>query len=184
MITETRLRTWCEDDIPFIRDVLWRTWLSSLSGFIPRTDLEAYFQEHYNPEALFTRLCDPYTGCIVAEVGPTIAAVEITRLSREEDRFYVSSLYVLPEFQSMGLGKGLMKLAAANAKEYGLKEVWLGVMVENHAAVEWYRRLGFQIVEEQPFRMGKSVVRHYIGYVPADALLRSHPQPPMPTDAL
>jgi ribosomal protein S18 acetylase RimI-like enzyme len=171
MMTETRYRTWCEDDIPFIRDVLWRTWLSSLGRFIPEDDLASYFAEHYNPQALFARLCDPQVGCMVAEVGPTIAAVEITRLAREEQRFYVSSLYVLPEFQSLGLGRGLMKLAAANARQYGLDRVWLGVMVKNDQAVEWYRRLGLQIVEELPFRMGTTVVNHYIGYVLTDALL-------------
>ena len=170
MMMEAGYRTWCEDDIPAIRDVLWQTWLSSLGRFIPESDLATYFDEHYNVQALHARLCDPQVGCLVAEVGPTLAAVEITRLAREEQRFYVSSLYVLPEFQSMGLGRGLMKLAAANARQYGLDRVWLGVMVQNDQAVAWYRRLGFQSVEEQPFQMGKTVVNHYIGYVPADAL--------------
>jgi len=171
VVTETLYRTWCEDDIPLIRDVLWRTWVSSMGSFIPRDDLGAYFAEHYNPQVLFARLCDPEVGCMVAEVGPTIAAVEITRMAREEQRFYVSSLYVLPEFQSMGLGRGLMKLAAANAKQYGLDRVWLGVMVQNVQAVEWYRKLGLQVVEELPFQMGKTVVNHYIGFIPADKLL-------------
>ena len=43
-------------------------------------------------------------------------------------------------------------------------KVWLGVMKDNAKALEWYKKLGFQFVEEEPFKMGNTEVLHLIGY--------------------
>jgi ribosomal protein S18 acetylase RimI-like enzyme len=51
----------------------------------------------------------------------------------------------------------------ANEKHYG--KVWLGVMKQNTKAVEWYKKLGFEFVEEEPFTMGATKVLHLIGFI-------------------
>jgi ribosomal protein S18 acetylase RimI-like enzyme len=64
----------------------------------------------------------------------------------------------------MGIGGALMQAAEQKAVEAGIGEIWLGVMVQNTPALEWYRRNGFVFVEEAPFTMGRTTVNHLIGY--------------------
>jgi ribosomal protein S18 acetylase RimI-like enzyme len=66
----------------------------------------------------------------------------------------------------LGLGKQLMAFAADHAKTYDLDRVWLGVMVDNTAALLWYQNMGYQIIEKTPFTLGKTTVEHYIGFIP------------------
>jgi ribosomal protein S18 acetylase RimI-like enzyme len=79
-------------------------------------------------------------------------------------KFYVSSLYVLPEFQGFGLGKKLLNESYRIAKEKQYCKVWLGVMKQNVKSLEWYQNLGFIFNEEEPFQMGSTQVMHLIGY--------------------
>jgi ribosomal protein S18 acetylase RimI-like enzyme len=57
-----------------------------------------------------------------------------------------------------------MKTAEDRAVALGMSEVWLGVMIQNTPALEWYKRTGFHFVEEAPFTMGNTTVVHLIGY--------------------
>jgi ribosomal protein S18 acetylase RimI-like enzyme len=59
-----------------------------------------------------------------------------------------------------------MAFAADHAKTYDLDRVWLGVMVDNTAALLWYQNMGYQIIEKTPFTLGKTSVEHYIGFIP------------------
>ncbi|MCK7519164.1 MAG: GNAT family N-acetyltransferase [Ignavibacteriales bacterium] len=79
------------------------------------------------------------------------------------DKFFISSLYVLPEFQGYGIGGKLLQKAEETAIKLKHDKVWLGVMKDNVKALEWYRKIGFQFVEEEPFKMGETEVMHLIG---------------------
>ena len=56
-----------------------------------------------------------------------------------------------------------MKASEEIALTFGADSVWLGVMTKNIPALEWYRKLGFDFVEEAPFVMGNTTVMHLIG---------------------
>jgi len=80
------------------------------------------------------------------------------------EKFFISSLYVLPEFQGYGIGRKLLLKAEETASKLKHDKVWLGVMKDNVKTLEWYRKIGFQFVEEEPFKMGETEVLHLIGY--------------------
>jgi ribosomal protein S18 acetylase RimI-like enzyme len=86
--------------------------------------------------------------------------------NKDENKFYVSSLYVLPKFQGYGIGKELILLAEDKAKQLNYSEVWIGVMEQNVNTLNWYRKLGFNFVSVEPFRMGETEVAHLIGFKP------------------
>ncbi|MBI4430037.1 MAG: GNAT family N-acetyltransferase [Ignavibacteriales bacterium] len=167
---KTEIRVWRKNDFSDIRRVIWNTWMDTYGSFIPEEDLRSFFEEYYNVEALEKQFENPDVVCYVAEVEGRIVAYERTFFNEEEHREYVASLYVMPENQSAGLGRRLMTVAAEEAKKRKLDKVWLGVMVQNTEAVQWYKKMGYQIVEEAPFSMGKTTVPHYIGFVPVEAI--------------
>jgi ribosomal protein S18 acetylase RimI-like enzyme len=160
----TTYREWTMDDTAATQKVLFNTWVASYADFIPMKDIQWYFNNYYS-DINFARLHDdPNTWSYVAEVKEYVVGYARGKVNHEQKRFYLESLYVLPEFQGKGIGTELLKIIEQKAKELHFNEVWLGVMVQNVPSLEWYKKLGFQFVEESPFQMGKTSVNHLIGF--------------------
>ena len=58
----------------------------------------------------------------------------------------------------------MMEFGIETAREMGLDRVWLGVMVDNKPAIDWYLRQGFIFDENKPFVIGKTTIEHLHGY--------------------
>ena len=175
------VRVWKQEDLEKVRSILWDTWMATYSSFIPESDLRSYFDAHYSLQTLHEMLANGDIYGIVAEVAVNVAGCMRCTHARDERRFYVNSVYVLPGYQRLGVGTRLMDEAGRQALACGCDAIWLGVMKQNAAAHEWYKRIGFTFVEEAPFVMGATTVSHVIGFKPIaggevqDSLLsRSH----------
>ncbi len=164
IMNDVLIRDWAVADIPAVRRITWETWVATYAAFVPAEDLRAYFDVHYSPEALGALMADPSNGGFLASVGVVPAGFVRTHWEERESRFYVSSLYVLPEFQGKGIGGRLMAASERKALAQGVRAVWLGVMEQNVRTLDWYRKTGFTFVEEAPFTMGNSTVNHLIGF--------------------
>ena len=160
-----------QDDLETVSCILWETWKKSYSSFIPVDDLSLYFNEHCTSKKLAEQYNDTQAIGFVAECDNVIAGYEKTYYNEKENRLYVHQLYVLPAFQNLGLGKKLMKSAAERAKSLGLEKVWLGVMIKNESAIAWYKKMGYEVVENLPFTMGRTTVDHFIGFIPIRRIL-------------
>jgi ribosomal protein S18 acetylase RimI-like enzyme len=159
------VRRWTLDDLGIIQDVLWKTWLDSYSHFIAEEDLRAYFAEHYDMDSLRSLFYNPMADGFVVEADGKVVGFMRTARDPEENRYFVSSLYVLPQYQATGIGKAMMKRAVDEAKGFRLDRVWVGVMVQNQHTVDWYKSMGYQVVRTEPFSMGNSIVDHHIGFI-------------------
>ena len=160
---EITIRNWTRKDFSIVKNILLETWKNTYT-FIPEEDILTHFEKHYSEDRLIEILNDPFSKGIIAEVN----SVPAGWLKLFEDlinkKFFVSSLYVLPEYQGFGLGKKLLNEAYRIAKEKHFPKVWLGVMKQNVKSLDWYKNLGFVFDEEEPFQMGKTQVMHLIGY--------------------
>ena len=158
------IRPWEKSDLASVRRITWESWNSTYSSFIPENDLKSYFDIHYTEGSLFSMFDDPSMYGLIAEMDGQVAGYARLFFNRDENRLYVSSLYFLPEFEGQGMGSRLLEAAGGYATEKGLDELWIGVMVKNRRALEFYRRMRFKFVREEPFTMGKTAVSHLIGY--------------------
>ncbi len=161
---EISIRPWQKSDLESVRRITWQSWISTYSSFIPESDLKSYFDTHYTEASLLRMFDDPSMQGFVAEVDGHIAGYARLFFNRAENRLYVSSLYLLPEFQGQDIGARLLEEAEGYAVEKRLDELWIGVMVKNTQALLFYRKVGFVFVREEPFTMGKTTVSHLIGY--------------------
>lgn len=164
------IRRWTLDDLAFIQDVLWKTWLDSYSHFIPEADLKSYFSEHYDLDSLRTLFHNPMADGFVALDDNKVVGFMRTARDPEENRYYISSIYVLPQYQTKGLGRGLMVRAAEEARAFRLDRIWIGVMVQNTQALDWYKSMGYEVVRTEPFTMGQSTVDHHIGFIKIESI--------------
>ena len=158
------IRPWQKSDLESIRRITWQSWISTYLSFIPESDLKSYFDTHYTETSVLGMFNDPSMQGFIADVDDHIAGYARLFFNRDENRLYVSSLYLLPEFEGKGIGIRLLESAEGYAAEKGLDELWIGVMVKNRQALLFYRKVGFLFVREEPFTMGKTTVSHLIGY--------------------
>jgi GNAT superfamily N-acetyltransferase len=161
---EIVIRPWQKGDLGVLRKITWQSWISTYSSFIPESDLKSYFDIHYTEASFLSMFGDPFIKGFIAEVNNQIAGYVRLFFNRDENRLYVPSLYLLPDFQGVDIGRRLLEAAEGYAAEKGVDELWIGVMVKNRQALVFYRKVGFQFVREEPFTMGKTTVSHLIGY--------------------
>ncbi|HOJ06905.1 MAG: GNAT family N-acetyltransferase [Ignavibacteriota bacterium] len=161
--TEINIREWTKSDFSIVKNILLTTWKDTYS-FIPIKDIEKYFYEFYSDDRLKEILIDPFSSGILAEVNSKSVGWMKLFDNYVEKKLFVSSLYVLPKFQGFGIGKKLLNHAYSIAEQKKYNKVWLGVMKQNTKSLEWYIKLGFEFVKEEPFQMGSTSVTHLIGY--------------------
>ena len=160
---EITIRNWTKEDFSIVKNILLVTWKNTYT-FIPEEDILTHFEKHYSEDRLIEILNDPFSEGIIAEVNSVPAGWLKLFEDHINKKFFVSSLYVLPEYQGVGLGKKLLNESYRIAKEKQFSKVWLGVMKQNVKSLEWYQNLGFIFDEEEPFQMGSTNVMHLIGY--------------------
>ena len=158
------IRPWQKSDIEAIRNITWASWISAYSSFIPESDLKSHLDTTYAEASLVSMFDDPLMHGFVAEAEGTVAAYARLFLDPNENRLYVSSLYVLPDFQGKNIARRLLGESESFAAGKDFPEIWIGVMVKNQQALVFYRKAGFLFVQEEPFTMGKTTLSHLIGY--------------------
>jgi ribosomal protein S18 acetylase RimI-like enzyme len=172
---EVLIRPWNKEDFAQVRRILWESWISAYSSFIPAEDLRAYLDATYRIESLARLYESPFVHGFIAEADGEVAGWARTQFHKSENRLFLASLYLLPAFQGKGIGGKLIRVAEEKAFVYGLRELWVGVMVQNVAARRWYEKWGFHFVKEEPFRMARATVPHLIGFKALDAPAQDWP---------
>ena len=158
------IRPWLKTDMENLRRITWLSWIAAYSSFIPENDLRAYFDIYYDRGAFSTLFIDSSAHGFIAEVDGCAAGYARTLFNREENRLYLTALYLLPDFQGRGIGKRLMKAVEEHATGRHIGEILVGVMVQNSRALGFYEKAGFRFIREEPFTMGKTTVSHLLGY--------------------
>lgn len=74
----------------------------------------------------------------------------------------IERIYVLKEFQNMGIGKILLDKAVEFALYKNKNYIWLGVWEKNEKALVFYKKNDFKIISEHSFFMGDEEQLDYI----------------------
>ena len=162
--SQHQIREWARGDLPAIRRIGWETWLATYSDFVPRQDMELFHNSYYTTEKLTGLFESPDMYGFIATADDQPVGYSKCHDNRSDGRFYITSLYVLPEFQGLRFGKDLLASGIGLAKSIGHTRVWLGVMLANKKSLKWYLKNDFVFVEQLPFVMGFSEVSHLIGF--------------------
>lgn len=165
MSTEFQIRPWSEKDFYEVRKILSITWFETYN-FIPEKDLVTYLDKYYSFENLHELFNNKNAFCFSVEFDNHLIGWMRLIDNKTDGKFYVSSLYILPKYQGLGIGKKLMQIAEKKAVELNHSDIWIGVMEKNTLTLNWYKKLGFNFIKEEPFIMGVTEVNHFIGYKP------------------
>ena len=147
------------------------TFLESYSETIPGPDLLKHCQTQHAPEIYkgYITSNDPNYACWIAEYSGTKApigyavtsAVEAPTEGQPGD-IELKRIYVFSKYHGTGTGRELMTSALQHAREIGATRMLLGTYDQNHRAVAFYQRAGFEIVGERRFPVGDQVFNDII----------------------
>ena len=142
------------------------TFLESYSETIPGADLIQHCQKEHAPEVYrgYITSNDPNYACWIAEYSGTGApigyavtsAVEAPTEGRPGD-IELKRIYVFSKYHGTGTGRELMMCALGHARDIGAKRMLIGTYDQNHRAVAFYQRAGFEKVGERRFLVGNQI---------------------------
>jgi ribosomal protein S18 acetylase RimI-like enzyme len=147
------------EDVASVQDVLYRVWLTTYPNKalgITVADIEEMYKDRNSEETLARireRISSASEITLVAKENGKV--VGVCRVIRREDKDVMEAIYVLPEYQRLGIGSAIWreieKLLDPNRK------IIVQVATYNTDAIEFYKRCGFRDTgkrwEEKKFRL-------------------------------
>ena len=126
-------------------------------------DMQKYLNENLNEEKLKSELENQNSEFYFAENNGEILGYlklnfkDAQTEKVEENYFEIERIYVLKAFLGQKIGQILFDKAIEIGREKNLEYVWLGVWEENHRAIRFYGKNGFEIFGKHDFVLGKDV---------------------------
>jgi ribosomal protein S18 acetylase RimI-like enzyme len=152
-------RTAGPDDAAALAAMGRRCFAETFGPAFPPDDMALHLETHFGPDALPAEYLDPALRIRLAEEDGEIAAyLKLAPMSlsapHEPGALEVKQLYVLTPWQGAGVAASLMNWAAETGRANGAPALYLSVWEQGDRAIAFYRKQGFEIVGEAPFRLG------------------------------
>jgi ribosomal protein S18 acetylase RimI-like enzyme len=167
-MTEPLIRRAGPADTEAIAAIGVATFLETFGHLYPPSDLERYLAEAYDLARTRADLADPAKASWIVEAGGEVVGYALAGpcgLPHAEATAGCGELkriYLLKAWQGGGLGARLFAETMAWLQAVGPRTVWIGVWSENHRALRFYARHGFEKVGEYDFHVGDTIDHEYI----------------------
>lgn len=151
------------DDLETLRNLSIQTFKETFEEVNTEEDMQKYLDENLSIEKLKTELENPNSEFYSAENNDDILGYlklnfkDAQTEKLEENHFEIERIYVLKAFLGQKIGQILFNKAIEIGREKNLEYVWLGVWEENHRAIRFYGKNGFEIFGKHDFVLGEDV---------------------------
>ncbi|WP_101298014.1 GNAT family N-acetyltransferase [Halegenticoccus soli] len=141
------------DDIEAIQRVARRAWEATYADVLGEETIAETLAEWYSETTLRGALDTPGTAFLVADDAGEI--VGFCHGVVEADRGDILRMYVDPDRWHEGIGTRLHERMRDDLLDFNMKELQAIVLADNEMGNEFYRRLGFEKVDEGEVTMGE-----------------------------
>ncbi len=151
------------DDLETLRYLSIQTFKETFEQVNTKEDMQKYLIENLSIEKLNSELENPNSEFYFAENNDEILGYlklnfkDAQTEKLEENHFEIERIYVLKAFLGQKIGQILFDKAIEIGREKNLEYVWLGVWEENHRAIHFYEKNGFEIFGKHDFVLGEDV---------------------------
>ena len=151
------------DDLETLRNLSIQTFKETFEEVNTEEDMQKYLDENLSIEKLKSELENPNSEFYFAENNDEILGYlklnfkDAQTEKLEENHFEIERIYVLKAFLGQKIGQILFDKAIEIGREKNLEYVWLGVWEENHRAIKFYEKNGFEIFGKHDFVLGEDV---------------------------
>lgn len=158
-----KIRKLNNNDLEALINISIRTFKETFSEMNTEEDMQKYLDENLNERKLKSELENLNSEFYFAENNDEILGYlklnfkDAQTEKVEENHFEIERIYVLKAYLGQKIGQILFNKAIEIGKEKKLEYVWLGVWEENHRALKFYKKNGFEIFGKHDFVLGKDV---------------------------
>jgi ribosomal protein S18 acetylase RimI-like enzyme len=152
------------EELEVVKNLAYRIWPIAYKEILSLEQLEFMLNWMYSIQTLQDNWKNGHFYFAISMDEQDVGFLDLEPNNPIEGNMKIQKIYVLPEFQGMGIGYELMKQAFDFAKENQMNSMTLQVN-RNNKAVEFYKKFGFEIIDEQDFDIGN-------GYYMNDFIMR------------
>jgi diamine N-acetyltransferase len=151
----------CESaDLDTLRTIAYRTYDEAFRHMNTPADMDAYMESAFTRAKLDEELRNPLSTFLFLYSDGTLAGYmklnegEAQSDLRDPRGLEIERIYVLRDFQGLGLGRAMVEKALEMAVKKKKTFLWLGVWQKNENAIAFYQRMGFRKAGTHHFMMG------------------------------
>jgi len=149
-----------ETEVEQLQSLSRQTFSETFSGSNSKENMDKYLNEILSIEKLseelnnenshffFIKDCERNIGYLKLNMGPSQTEL------KDETALEIERIYVIQEYQGKKVGQQLYEKAIQVAKEKKAQYIWLGVWEENHKAIQFYNKNGFEVFDKHVFVLG------------------------------
>lgn len=147
---------------PIITELGAKSFIESHGHSASETDIRNYVSMHFNLSIFEKELSDPQNVYHLVFVNSVPAAYSKLRLNTpmpgndEKHLCKLDRLYALKDFYDTGIGKHLFDVNVQYAKTHQQNGMWLYVWTENHRAIKFYEKQGFENAGDTYFKISET----------------------------
>jgi ribosomal protein S18 acetylase RimI-like enzyme len=144
------------------------TWRTAYRGMIPDGYLDSLSYERRG-DFWQRSIADPGNPSFVyvaeADEGQVVGFASAGPPQSEQPDYEgeIWAIYVLKEYQGMGIGRRLVQAVACELQARGMRSMLLWVLKDNAPSRAFYESLGGQLLKEQQFELGGATLTE-VGY--------------------
>lgn len=160
-----KLKTVGLDQLAELQAISRQTFAETFADDNSAADLAEYLDKAYAGEKLTAELADDNSEFLFIEHNQQVAGYlklnwnEAQTEVQGPDALEVERIYLLADYQRLGLGRQLLEYAFDRAEKLGKTRVWLGVWEHNQKALAFYQKLGFTAFSDHLFQLGEDAQR-------------------------
>lgn len=123
--------------------------------------LDGFLKESYSLQKFLYNIENYFLKIAIDEnkniIGYVMGGAMTLPFEAEPNAFEMYRLYIAENMTGTGLGKKLYESLLDFAKKIGASELYLGVFNQNHRAIKFYTKMGFEIVGQYYYKVGKTL---------------------------
>jgi len=162
-MTSITIRRAQETDNVLLAELGARCFYDSFAAYNTPEDMAAYLSASFSPDKQAAELAEPGSLFFIAErEGAPVGYARLKEgpppgLATANHPIEIVRFYATKEWIGSGVGAALMQACLEEAVRRGCDLVWLDVWDQNHRAISFYRKWGFEVAGEQTFRLGSDL---------------------------
>ncbi len=147
------------EDRPVIQNLAQRSWHAGYAGVLSPNQIAFMLDKMYSQEGLLEAMHEGCMFFLALEDGNPVGFIGLKR--KLPTTLRIEKIYLVPEVQGKGYGKGLLDFGMEEAKRAQLLTLELNVNRKNKAYY-FYLKQGFQVVEEVDIPYYNFVMDDYV----------------------
>ena len=148
-MTDVDIRCATTEDIDAIRRIAEDGWNETYGGLLATETIDEALAEWYTPDTIRDRIEHEEGLYFLAEQEGTPVGYVSGGPTDEGTVAYLGAIYVDPDHWNEGIGTALLETFEAEYRSLGYEAIRLHVLAENEIARSFYRKHGYELVDER-----------------------------------